>query len=205
MAVNKVVYNGETLVDLTADSAAPENTLSGVTGHRANGEAYIGVIPKVAGGIITPSTQEQLAVAAGSYVMNDIIVAAASGGATTVEITLSAYSQTVNVPWPTDALPKYVLMAALDDGYEDSATTKELYIGSWRNIGGGKAYVSGVSRRLTAAGVAGWHYYAMAPNSATNTEVSTYAYSLSDGVLKLGMGYASAGKRKYIVIGINAD
>lgn len=42
MAVNQVIYGGETLIDLTGDSVSPETLEYGVTAHAANGERITG-------------------------------------------------------------------------------------------------------------------------------------------------------------------
>lgn len=42
MAINKVVYNGQTLIDLTGDTVTPENILSGYTAHNAAGDQITG-------------------------------------------------------------------------------------------------------------------------------------------------------------------
>lgn len=42
MAISKVVYGGETLIDLTADSVTKEKILKGYTAHGANGEPITG-------------------------------------------------------------------------------------------------------------------------------------------------------------------
>lgn len=42
MSVNKVVYGGQTLVDLTSDTVTPETLASGVTAHNAKGEVITG-------------------------------------------------------------------------------------------------------------------------------------------------------------------
>lgn len=42
MAINKVEYGGNTLIDLTSDSVTPENLLSGVTAHDASGKRITG-------------------------------------------------------------------------------------------------------------------------------------------------------------------
>lgn len=47
MAVNKVIYDGTTLVDLTADTVTADNLASGVTATAANGEKITGLLPKV--------------------------------------------------------------------------------------------------------------------------------------------------------------
>lgn len=50
MAVNKVEINGETKLDLTQDTVAPENLLSGATAHNAAGEQITGTYaPPVSG------------------------------------------------------------------------------------------------------------------------------------------------------------
>ncbi len=43
MAISKVVYGGNTLIDLTADSVTKEKLLEGVTAHGANGELITGI------------------------------------------------------------------------------------------------------------------------------------------------------------------
>lgn len=42
MGVNKIVYDGDTLIDLTADTVAEEVLLSGYTAHNAAGESIVG-------------------------------------------------------------------------------------------------------------------------------------------------------------------
>lgn len=44
MAYNKVVYDGTTLIDLTADTVATNNLLSGYTAHAANGTQITGAV-----------------------------------------------------------------------------------------------------------------------------------------------------------------
>lgn len=44
MARNKVVFGGETLIDLTADTVNANNTLVGASGHKADGEAFSGAV-----------------------------------------------------------------------------------------------------------------------------------------------------------------
>lgn len=44
MAVNKVVYGGETLVDLTGDTVTPETMLVGATAHNRSGEQIAGAV-----------------------------------------------------------------------------------------------------------------------------------------------------------------
>lgn len=49
MAVNKVIYGGNTLVDLTEDSVTPANLLHGATAHNASGEQIVGSMVPVGG------------------------------------------------------------------------------------------------------------------------------------------------------------
>lgn len=44
MAVNKVVYDGKTLIDLSGDSVTPETLAEGVTAHAASGERIVGTL-----------------------------------------------------------------------------------------------------------------------------------------------------------------
>lgn len=54
MAVNKVVYNGDTLLDLTGDTVTVNTLAEGVTAHAANGEEIVGTL-KVADEIVKTS------------------------------------------------------------------------------------------------------------------------------------------------------
>ena len=47
MAVNKVVYDGNTLIDLTDDSVTPETLASGATAHSADGTRIVGTMRTV--------------------------------------------------------------------------------------------------------------------------------------------------------------
>lgn len=49
MAINQVIYGGETLIDLTADSVTPETLAEGVTAHDATGAVIVGVMAASAG------------------------------------------------------------------------------------------------------------------------------------------------------------
>lgn len=44
MAVSKVIYGGDTIVDLTADTVTAETLADGVTAHGANGESIVGTM-----------------------------------------------------------------------------------------------------------------------------------------------------------------
>ena len=44
MAINKVIYQGDTLIDLTSDTVTPETLAQGVTAHAKNGEIITGIM-----------------------------------------------------------------------------------------------------------------------------------------------------------------
>ena len=48
MAVNKVLYGDDTLIDLTMDTVTPETLLAGFTAHRADGETITGTLKTAA-------------------------------------------------------------------------------------------------------------------------------------------------------------
>lgn len=41
MAINKVIYGGQTLIDLTGDTVTADKLLEGVTAHDKAGEAVV--------------------------------------------------------------------------------------------------------------------------------------------------------------------
>lgn len=47
MAVNKIIYHGETLVDLTSDTVTADDLAVGVTATGADGKPLVGLLPKV--------------------------------------------------------------------------------------------------------------------------------------------------------------
>lgn len=44
MAVNKVIYGGSTLIDLSGDTVSADKLLAGYTAHAADGERIIGTM-----------------------------------------------------------------------------------------------------------------------------------------------------------------
>lgn len=59
MAINKVVYGNQMLIDLTNDTVAAAKMLSGTTAHGANGEAITGNIVSKAAATYVPTTTDQ--------------------------------------------------------------------------------------------------------------------------------------------------
>lgn len=62
--VNKVVYNGDTLIDLTGDTVAADKMLEGYTAHDASGKIITGaLVPDetvVEALTVTPTTSQQI-------------------------------------------------------------------------------------------------------------------------------------------------
>ena len=50
MSVNKVVYDGDTLIDLTNDTVTPETLSKGVTAHDKSGASIVGTMESGGGG-----------------------------------------------------------------------------------------------------------------------------------------------------------
>lgn len=71
MAVNKIIYNGETLVDLTSDTVTADDLAAGVTATGADGRPVIGLLPKVA-------IDSELSLSSTNPVQNKTITAALS-------------------------------------------------------------------------------------------------------------------------------
>ena len=72
MAVNKVVYDGATLVDLTSDTVTADNLAAGVKATGADGKPIVGLLPMV-------TIDAELSDASENPVQNKVINAAFSG------------------------------------------------------------------------------------------------------------------------------
>ena len=53
MAISKIIYGGDVLLDLTADTVTAEHLIKGYTAHGADGETILGAMKAAAGGGIT--------------------------------------------------------------------------------------------------------------------------------------------------------
>ncbi len=71
MAVNKVIYDGATLVDLTGDTVAADNLAAGVRATGADGKPVVGLLPKV-------TIDTELSLSSTNPVQNKTITAALS-------------------------------------------------------------------------------------------------------------------------------
>lgn len=75
MANNKVqLANGTVLIDLTDTTAVESDVISGKEFYGANGEKVSGTIPIQTAVSITPSRETQVAISAGTYISEDVIV-----------------------------------------------------------------------------------------------------------------------------------
>ena len=101
MAVNKVVFGGETLVDLTSDTVSPDTLLEGETAHSASGEKIVGKAIIGNGKV----TIKQGGVSKGSFTMNQT-------GDATIEL--------------TDNNTTYGVATQTTNGLESSADKKKL-------------------------------------------------------------------------------
>lgn len=72
MAVNKVIYDGATLVDLTGDTVTADNLAAGVKATGADGNPVVGLLPMV-------TIDAELSDASENPVQNKVINAAFSG------------------------------------------------------------------------------------------------------------------------------
>lgn len=71
MAVNKIIYNGETLVDLSSDTVTADDLAAGVTATGADGKPLVGLLPKV-------TIDTELSLSSTNPVQNKTITAALS-------------------------------------------------------------------------------------------------------------------------------
>ena len=91
--VNKVIYGGNTLIDLTADTVAASDILSGKTAHDKSGAIITGTIASKATATYTPTTTDQT-IAAGQYLSGNQIV---KGDASLVASNIAAGQTIFNI------------------------------------------------------------------------------------------------------------
>lgn len=70
MSVNKVVYGGNTLIDLSSDTVTANKMLSGIKAHDKSGAVITGSIASQAAQTITPGTADKT-IAAGKYLSGE--------------------------------------------------------------------------------------------------------------------------------------
>lgn len=90
MAVNKVVYDGATLVDLTGDTVTADNLAAGVKATGADGNPVVGLLPMV-------TIDAELSDASENPVQNKVINAAFSGLGTKMKYGFQSISESIPV------------------------------------------------------------------------------------------------------------
>lgn len=88
MAVNKVVYDGATLVDLTGDTVTADNLAAGVKATGADGKPIVGLLPMV-------TIDAELSDTSDNPVQNKVINAAFSGLGTKMKYGFQSLSERI--------------------------------------------------------------------------------------------------------------
>lgn len=98
MAINKVIYGGNTLIDLTADSVTPEVMQLGTTAHNAAGEPITGTSTKDSDTSDATLTVAEAPLGKTFYARGEKQVGTApvNGG---IEETISSVDETVTIPF----------------------------------------------------------------------------------------------------------
>lgn len=90
MAVNKVIYDGATLVDLTGDTVTADNLAAGVKATGADGNPVVGLLPMV-------TIDAELSDASENPVQNKVINAAFSGLGAKMKYGFQSISESIPV------------------------------------------------------------------------------------------------------------
>lgn len=95
MAVNKVIYGGKTVIDLTADTVTADTLAKGATAHNAKGEQIMGTMESGGGGgatidtcTVTVSTEYTILWATSSRLVDGVLSGEYIGGIFDNTITL---------------------------------------------------------------------------------------------------------------------
>ena len=100
MAVNQVIYDGETLIDLTEDSVTPETLAEGVTAHDASGEQIVGTYSPPSLASQTPGTATAEDIASGTTAWVDgVMVTGSHACSSEYEFITVAANTTVAKEW----------------------------------------------------------------------------------------------------------
>lgn len=113
--VNKVSYGGNVLIDLTGDTVAANNMLSGVTAHNKAGAQVTGTIPTQTATTVTPTRTAQTIVSSGTYVSGNIVVSA-------IPNTYYTEEEALNMFYPVGSI------------YMSTSSTPPTFGGSWSEI-----------------------------------------------------------------------
>lgn len=150
MAVNKVVYGGNTLVDLTGDTVTANDLAEGITATGANGDKVVGVMTK--GEIATNSEIDNALNLAGTgTIPSGGVVSIAQGGtgATTAaqaraNLGAAAASDLASVAKSgsyNDLTNKPTIPSTANTTLTGSTTAETLTVTGTLNIPGGKIWI----------------------------------------------------------------
>lgn len=152
MAVNKVVYGGNTLVDLTGDTVTANDLAEGITATGANGDKVVGVMTK--GEIATNSEIDNALNLAGTgTIPSGGVVSIAQGGtgATTAAqaranlgaVAASDLASVAKSGSYNDLTNKPTIPSTANTTLTGSTTAETLTVTGTLNIPGGKIWIVG--------------------------------------------------------------
>lgn len=152
MAVNKVVYGGNTLVDLTGDTVTANDLAEGITATGANGDKVVGVMTK--GEIATNSEIDNALNLAGTgTIPSGGVVSIAQGGtgATTAAqaranlgaVAASDLASVAKSGSYNDLTNKPTIPSTANTTLTGSTTAETLTVTGTLNIPGGKIWIGG--------------------------------------------------------------
>ena len=150
MAVNKVVYGGNTLVDLTGDTVTANDLAEGITATGANGDKVVGVMTK--GEIATNSEIDNALNLAGTgTIPSGGVVSIAQGGtgATTAAqaranlgaVAASDLASVAKSGSYNDLTNKPTIQSTANTTLTGSTTAETLTVTGTLNIPGGKIWI----------------------------------------------------------------
>ena len=150
MAVNKVVYGGNTLVDLTGDTVTANDLAEGITATGANGDKVVGVMTK--GEIATNSEIDNALNLAGTgTIPSGGVVSIAQGGtgATTAAqaranlgaVAASDLASVAKSGSYNDLTNKPTIPSTANTTLTGSTTAETLTVTGTLNISGGKIWI----------------------------------------------------------------
>lgn len=150
MAVNKVIYGGNTLVDLTGDTVTADDLAEGITATGANGDKVVGVMTK--GEIATNSEIDNALNLAGTgTIPSGGVVSIAQGGtgATTAAqaranlgaVAASDLASVAKSGSYNDLTNKPTIPSTANTTLTGSTTAETLTVTGTLNIPGGKIWI----------------------------------------------------------------
>lgn len=187
--VNKVVYGGNVLVDLTGDTVAADKLLSGYAAHDRSGARVTGSIPSKAAQTYTPGTGAQT-IAAGQYLAGAQTIrgdANLVAGNIAEGVSIFGVTGTHGGSAGSNCAPNDVNFFDYDGTIVYSCSAAE-----FANLAAMPANPAHTDRGLTAQG---WNW----------SLADAKAYVAAYGILDIGQMYAPADGKTHIFITIDND